>query len=198
MSDSCEATWLSQIATDTHKLRIAFDLLCLSRDKANEQVVTLTERSDALAAVTEQVQQLALLTQQQCEAAIADLVTRCLQTIFPENRYTFRLLFEQKREQTEARCILVDASGNEYGPITSCGGGVVDIICFALRLATLILRTPQSSKILILDEPFRFLSKEHRGRLVILLEALCADTGFQIILVTHFPELCTTGNVIEL
>lgn len=198
MKDSSEADWLKYASTNTQKLRTQFDSLSLSRDRSHEQAELLAKQLAAYLRVNEQVQQLALQTQQQCESVIANLVTRCLQEIFPENKYQFRLVFEQKRDQTEARCVLTDASGNEYDPITACGGGVVDVICFALRLATLILRIPQSSKILILDEPFRFLSKEHRGRLVNLLDALCTETGFQIIMVTHFPELSTNGNIIEL
>lgn len=159
---------------------------------------TLESKATALDSVMLQVQELALMTQQQCEKTIADLVTRCLQAIFPENKYAFALVFERKREQTEARCVLRDEDGNEYDPVTACGGGVVSIICFALRLATLILRVPQARKLLVLDEPFIALSKEHRGRLVGLLESLANETGFQFIIVTHMPELATIENVIEL
>ena len=190
--------WLSDTEKAFGVARIKYDANLALFAATQTRQTDLTLRYDALSEVNEQVQQLALLTQQQCEKTIADLVTRCLQAIFPENKYTFALVFEQKREQTEARCILRDDAGNEYDPVAACGGGVVSIICFALRLATLILRVPQATKLLVLDEPFIALSKEHRGRLVGLLELLAQETGFQFIIVTHMPELTATENAIEL
>lgn len=190
--------WLADAEKVFGVKKLNYDAKATEFRITNEKQINLELKFTALQAVNERVQQLALLTQQQCEKTIADLVTRCLQAIFPENKYTFALVFEQKREQTEARCILRDDEGNEYDPVAACGGGVVSIICFALRLATLILRIPQASKLLILDEPFIALSKEHRGRLISLLELLAQETGFQFIIVTHMPELTSTENVIEL
>ena len=193
-----DSQWLQQEEKEFAAKRLAYDTKLLEQDKLVEKQATLQNKFNSLETVDAQVKELALLTQQQCEKTIANLVTRCLQAIFPENKYTFALVFEQKREQTEARCVLRDDAGNEYDPVTACGGGVVSIICFALRLATLMLRVPQSNKLLVLDEPFIALSKEHRGRLVGLLELLAEETGFQFIIVTHMPELTSTGNVIEL
>jgi ABC-type cobalamin/Fe3+-siderophores transport system ATPase subunit len=195
---SYHTKFLEQHFTHYAGRKAAYEATQAAWTKAAAKQKMLDARHVALDSVMLQVQELALLTQQQCEKTIADLVTRCLQAIFPENKYTFALVFERKREQTEARCVLRDDDGNEYDPVTACGGGVVSIICFALRLATLILRVPQARKLLVLDEPFIALSKEHRGRLVGLLESLANETGFQFIIVTHMPELAAIENVIEL
>jgi DNA repair exonuclease SbcCD ATPase subunit len=120
-----------------------------------------------------------------------------LAAVFPENRYRFNLVFERKRDQTEARIVLTDGDGNEYDPLRNNGGGVADIIAFALRLATLMLRVPQPAKVLVLDEPFRCVSADHRQRIADLLVSLTSELGFQIIMVTHMRELAR-GNVIEL
>jgi DNA repair exonuclease SbcCD ATPase subunit len=151
----------------------------------------------ALAEVDAKVKELALRCQNSCRYCIETLVTRCLNAVFPDNRYRFNLVFEQKRNQTEARIVLTDDEGNEYDPLLNSGGGVADVIAFALRLATLTLRVPQPAKVLILDEPFRCVSGEHRGRLADLLELLASELQFQIIMITHMKELAR-GNVIEL
>jgi DNA repair exonuclease SbcCD ATPase subunit len=151
----------------------------------------------ALAEVDVKVKELALRCQNSCRYCIETLVTRCLNAVFPDNRYRFNLVFEQKRNQTEARIVLTDDEGNEYDPLLNNGGGVADVIAFALRLATLTLRVPQPAKVLILDEPFRCVSGEHRGRLADLLELLASELQFQIIMITHMKELAR-GNVIEL
>lgn len=151
----------------------------------------------ALLQVGEAVRALAIQCQTSCKASIENLVTRCLEAVFPENKYRFNLVFERKRDQSEARCTLTDALGNEYDPLKANGGGVLDVISFALRLATIALRVPQPAKVLILDEPFRCISREHTGRVAALLEALAEEYGFQFIMVTHNRELAR-GNVIEL
>lgn len=152
---------------------------------------------EALAEVAEATKALALQCQQQAKASLEQFVTRCLADIFPENRYRFEMLYERKRDQSEVRFLLVDDDGNTYEPLKANGGGVVDIIAFALRLATLVLSMPRPAQVLILDEPFRFISAEHRGRVAALLDSLASELGFQFIMVTHIPELAR-GNVIEL
>lgn len=152
---------------------------------------------EALAEVAEATKALALQCQMQAKASLEQFVTRCLADIFPENRYRFQLAYERKRDQSEVRFVLVDGEGNQYDPLKSNGGGVVDIIAFALRLATLVLSMPRPAQVLILDEPFRFLSAEHRGRVAALLDTLASELGFQFLMVTHIPELAR-GNVMEL
>jgi len=60
-----------------------------------------------------------------------------------------------------------------------------------------MLRVPQFAKVLVLDEPFRCVSADHRSRIADLLVSLASELGFQIIMVTHMRELAR-GNVIEL
>lgn len=192
-----EADWLEKIGSELSARRRTRDSLQVLRDSQAKELVELVDTKTALEAVDERVKALALLCQQNCKASIENLVTRCLEAVFPENRYRFNLVFERKRDQTEARIVLVDGEGNEYDPLRANGGGVLDVIAFSLRLATLMMRVPQPSKVLVLDEPFRCVSADHRGRIADLLVSLASELGFQIIMVTHMRELAC-GNVIEL
>ena len=82
--------------------------------------------------------------------------------------------------------------------MTESGGGAIDVASFALRVACLMLSRSQPRKILILDEPFKMISRDHnRQRVRELIETLSKEMGIQIILITHDPEL-TIGKVIEL
>jgi DNA repair exonuclease SbcCD ATPase subunit len=188
----------SAAKADLDKAIVRREAAIAAATAAEDKVESLKRYQSALALVNEEVTALATQIQQTCQQTISDFVTRCLESIFPENRYRFSLIFEVKRKQTEARAVLVDGDGFQYDALRSCGGGVVDIVSFALRLATLMLLTPAPSRVLVLDEPFRFLSENHRARLVELLDALCKETGFQIIMVTHIKELTTKGHIIEL
>jgi DNA repair exonuclease SbcCD ATPase subunit len=81
--------------------------------------------------------------------------------------------------------------------LNSTGGGVVDVASFALRVACLILHRPRLSKVMVLDEPFKFVSAQYRDRVRTMLERLSQDLDMQIIMVSHIDEL-ETGKVIEL
>lgn len=102
--------------------------------------------------------------------------------------YAFNIRFEKKRNRTEAILEFVQ-DGEAMDPLTSTGGGVVDVASFALRLASIVLRKPQQRRLMILDEPFRFVSAEYRGRTRQLLLNLAERFSVQFILVTHMPEL---------
>ena len=140
-------------------------------------------------------QELAQQVQEEAHAKISDIVTHALSVVF-DQPYAFRIKFEQKRGRTEASLVF-ERLGLEVDPLTASGGGVVDVAAFALRLSALLLSRPQGRKLLILDEPFRYLSRDLRPRLKELLETLAKDLGVQIVMVTHDPEL-QTGTVFEI
>ena len=69
---------------------------------------------------------------------------------------------------------------------------------FALRVACLILSQPERRRLLILDEPFKFVHPpERRPRLVAMLEMLANEFGVQVIMITGIDEL-RCGAVLEL
>lgn len=125
---------------------------------------------------------------------IAKVVSSCLEAVF-DNAYEFRITFSRKRNRTEAELSFV-RDGLEVDPMTASGGGAVDVAAFALRVACLTLQK-DLEQILVLDEPFRFLSKDYRPRVKVLLETLSKDLGIQFLIVTHM-DILRTGTVIEL
>jgi len=84
----------------------------------------------------------------------------------------------------------------EVDPLSAAGGGVVDIAALALRLSCLLLARDRS-RVLILDEPLRFLSTGHQDRIRSLLEQLSRDLRVQIVMVLH-DEGLRIGRVIDL
>jgi DNA repair exonuclease SbcCD ATPase subunit len=128
-------------------------------------------------------------------AQINSVVSRCLEAVFDEP-YEFQIIFETKRSKTEARMVFL-RNGKEFDPLTSCGGGVVDVAAFALRVAAISLSRPRGRLLLVMDEPFKFVSRVYRGRVKAMLDSLATDMGFQFVMVTHIDEF-RLGNVIEL
>lgn len=141
------------------------------------------------------VQRVAQMIQQQAHEQIASVVSRCMEAVFAEP-YEFRIAFEQKRGKTEAVLTFV-RNGLEVDPMTASGGGVVDVASFALRLACLMMSRPPRRRVLILDEPFRFVSRDLRTRVKQMLLTLAEEMKMQFVVVTH-DEALTIGRVVEL
>lgn len=156
--------------------------------EAEDQIVDAEEAQRVAQLVAQTVQQ-------QAHHRIAGVVSRCLQAVF-DDPYEFKILFEQKRGRTEAQLVFVQ-EGQAVDPMTASGGGVVDVAAFALRLSCILLSKPPVRRVLILDEPFKFLSREYHERARLLLESLADELKVQIIMVTHIEAL-KTGTIIEL
>ena len=67
------------------------------------------------------------------------------------------------------------------------GGGVVDLTAFALRIASYALEQGIDN-VIILDEPFRFISRDLQERASEVLKTLSTKLGLQVIMVTHISE----------
>lgn len=173
--------------------------LSLAEAQVREEEIALTALKGRLGTLQEAqrvFQALAKEVQQQAHAQIAGIVTRCLKAVFGKDAYEFTIKFEEKRGKTEAHLLFLK-NGIEEDPLEAGFGGAVDLASFALRLSCLLLRKPPLRRLLILDEPFKHLSKEYRPAVKDLLESLCEEMGLQIIMVTHAPEL-RAGKVFNL
>jgi DNA repair exonuclease SbcCD ATPase subunit len=177
--------------------RIAYRL---AKSNFEQEKQTLEQAKGKLRSVEEArdlVQEVAQKLQQAVHNQIAGIVSLGLKTVFSEP-YTFKINFEKKRGRTEAQLIF-ERDGMELDPISAAGGGVIDVAAFTLRVACLSLSKPALRPILILDEPFKNVSKTkgYLDQIPLLLEKLAEEMGLQIIMVTHIEEL-KVGKVIDL
>ena len=178
-----------------NELRTRYDKAAGAMDAATEKLATYKADATAYAEATEIAQNIAAAIQNNAHAQISNITTRCLGAVF-DDPYEFEILFETKRNKTEAN-LQFTRYGNPINPLGASGGGVVDLAAFALRVAALRLSRPEARPVLILDEPFKFVSAEYRPAVRAMLEALAEDLGMQYIMITHIPELIC-GNTIEL
>jgi DNA repair exonuclease SbcCD ATPase subunit len=131
------------------------------------------------------LQKVAKDTQEHLKFHIEDIVNLAINTIVPE-KYDFKVAFEIKRGQTEADIHLLK-DGNQIDIMSGSGGGVVDIVAFALRIAAWTLS--KTDNVIILDEPFRFISKNLQPKAGEMLRALSHRLKVQFIIVTHNAEI---------
>lgn len=156
---------------------------------------SLTKDVAALETAQTLAQEVAAQLQTSAHTKIAQIVSHCLETVFDEP-YIFRIHFDRKRGKTEAR-LTFERNGEELDPLGASGCGVVDVAAFALRVSCLMLSQPPLRRLLVLDEPFRFVSPDLRCRVADLLNALSNELGIQFVMVTHDPQL-RAGLVITL
>ena len=128
-------------------------------------------------------------------ARLSVIASRCLAAVF-DDPYTFKIVFEPQANRTTARCVFF-RDGHELDPAEESGYGAIDVASFGLRCAALSMCRPAPRRLLVMDEPFRFVSVDRRPRLVQLLQVLCDELGVQIVMVTHIPEL-RIGEVVDL
>lgn len=125
-------------------------------------------------------------TQQFFKAQVETLVTTAIRTVF-DRPFEFKLIFEEKRNKIEARPVIKEGE-NEYDPKDEMGGGIIDIISFALRVVLWSLQTNRTRNVFILDEPFKW-----TGALMVkagmMLKELSDKLGIQVIMITHDDEL---------
>ncbi len=170
------------------------------RDQLTQQTEGLTKKIEVLTQDQKELQRAldiiqlnAKLTQQQLEIHIGELVTLALEAVFPRP-YKFVLKFELRRNRTEADLLLEDENGNCIKPMDAAGGGVVDVASFALRLALWSLVRPKPRAVMILDEPFRFLSRDLQPRAGAMVKEMSRKLGIQFLIITHEDDLVKTAD----
>jgi DNA repair exonuclease SbcCD ATPase subunit len=122
-------------------------------------------------------------TQKKLEVHISRLVTTAISSVFGTGVYDFELDFIKRRGKTEADLWLV-RNGQRMKPIDSVGGGVVDVVSFALRVAFWAL-SKNTRPIFILDEPFRNVSNNYVSKALDMMKMLSEKLELQIIMISH-------------
>ncbi|TDX52908.1 hypothetical protein [Orenia marismortui] len=134
---------------------------------------------------------------EQSRQQIESLVTNFLQYVFGEN-FSFEIEIRNRGGQPWADFYVVSQQGKyrvKNEPQDARGGGVVDVVSLALRIA--ILESHQKPKIngpVILDEPAKHVSEEYIVKVTRFLKQVNEMFGRQIIVVTHQQHLSEVAD----
>lgn len=129
-------------------------------------------------------------TQTNIKSYLEEMVTMVIQAVYDDPTMKFIIDFELNRNRSEAFLYIQEGDSEPYSPKDEMGGGIIDIVSFALRVILWSLQVPRSRNVFILDEPFKWLGTG--GRLIRggeILREISHRLGFQLIIVTHEPEL---------
>jgi len=166
-------------------------------DEERQKLIAAEDRLVYIEEAQQVAQQASQQVQQRAHNQIAGVVSRCLETVFYDADYGFKIRFDKKRGRTEVVLILMKDGHEVEDPLNGDSGAACDIAALALRLSCLVLAKPKLRKLLVMDQPFGNVSAEYWQNTRLLLEGLSKDFGIQIIMVTHNPKL-QTGKVVEL
>ena len=148
---------------------------------------------EAEASVVQESQAFAQAVAQEVQSKLSskmdNIVNLGLATCFPG--YTFEMLYVPSKGKTEVQFVVKEGE-NVVDPMDQCGGGLVDVLCFCLRIAVFSMSNVDNT--IYFDEPFRFVSRSLRGRVAELLSVLCERLGLQIVQVTHIDELAECAD----
>jgi DNA repair exonuclease SbcCD ATPase subunit len=181
---------LEEIKTKLSEAKGKKDLLTEKLQTTKDLQLIKEKRKISIENIQALIQQTAKETQQKLKYHIEDIVNTALDSCFP-GEYDFNVSFEIKRGRTEAELFLLK-EGERMDPMIASGGGVVDIISFALRLSAWALS--KTDNVIILDEPFKFLSVNLRPLAGEILKQLSEKMKLQIIMVTHDNEMINIAN----
>lgn len=166
------------------------DLIRENKKDSEIKVNLFTKKLEIIDRVQSLLQVTAQETQEKLRYHIEDVVQSALDACFPD-KYNFRAIFELKRGRTEARLVL-ESEGEEGDPMDENGGGVIDTISLALRLAVWCLS--KTDNVLILDEPLKFLSVDLRPLACRIIQELSSRLKLQLIIVTHDSEIINIAD----
>ena len=162
-----------------------------------KQLVLEQENLGDCANAREVIRTVSQMTQDQLSFHLEDIVSNALEAVF-DQPYKFKVEFEKQRNKTECILRLEDKNGNLVSPLDASGGGVVDICSFALRIAIWSISAPRTRPVLVLDEPFRYLSRDLLDNAVEMLSELCEKLGLQVIMVSHERPLVDKADKVFL
>jgi len=129
---------------------------------------------------------------QQMKHTIEEIVTNALQVVFGrEMRFVVEL---GTRAGAPIAEFFVVEGDLKCSPMDAKGGGLVDVISTAMRLAVLELYEPRIEGAVLLDEPGKMVSSMYAENFAYFLKEYCHKAKRQIIMVTHNLVLAEAGD----
>lgn len=143
------------------------------------------------------LQEAAAFAREQARQNIEAWVTGALQFVFNTDDMAFKVVLSEKNNRPDAEFYVVsnyDGVLVETKPQDARGGGVVDVVSLALRIALMESGKQQTDGPLLLDEPGKHVSEEYGMMLAQFLKGVTQKTERQVILVTHNHYLAESGD----
>lgn len=177
--------------------RGVYEGLVAEKAQLEARLAEVRAENDLLTQVQILLQGASEFARDQARKDIEEIVTNALQLIFDAD-ISFHVKLEELRGRWEADFFVASTYGGsvvvESRPQESRGGGVVDVVSLALRVALLESHRPALPGPLLLDEPAKHVSEEFAMSVANFVRQSCEFFGRQVIMVTHNQHLAEAGD----
>ncbi|PSL51261.1 hypothetical protein B0H94_101171 [Salsuginibacillus halophilus] len=132
----------------------------------------------------------------QAKQQMETLVTNALQYVFGP-MFSFQIELESSGGRAQAEFYVVSEMNGtmiKTKPAEARGGGVVDIVALALRMAMLETLPTGKGEAIVLDEPGKHVSEEYHHLLYEFLHSVAGMFNRQIVMVTHHRHLAESAD----
>lgn len=170
--------------------------LLREKEELERQLLEVKERQQLLEKVRTLLHKVSEYARQQACREIEQMITSALQSVFNSD-IKFRIETSETRGRTEMEFYVVSSYGGAEvvtRPQDARGGGVVDVVSLALRIALLQIYRPLLPGPIILDEPAKHVSEEYAGNVAYFLKNISQYFQRQIIMVTHNQTLAEAAD----
>ena len=179
---------LRQIRTFYERKKGSLDQIHLDLSRNRKKLISLETNLENSTKAQEVIHIVAKTTQEELQYHLSDIVSLAMSGVFPDP-YSLIVDFISRRGKVEVDMDF-EKGGHLCDPLSSSGGGAVDIAALALRFSSWALRHPRTRPIIILDEPMKWLKGgELPVRGAEMIREISQKLGLQIIMVSHDPEL---------
>ncbi len=151
----------------------------------------IADNIDMLEKIRSLLRRVSEFAREDSKRRIESLVTNCLQFIFDSN-LEFKIEINEVRGRPEAEFYVLSSSSGgviKTKPQDSRGGGVVDVISLAIRIAMLENSNMDIKGPIILDEPAKHVSDEYIIQVAEFLKQVSVMFQRQVIIITHNRHL---------
>ena len=189
---------LDRVKAVYHRQRGEELKLLQDKEAREKRLVEVRDSAECLERVRLLLQEAASHAREQGRRQVEFMVTQALQFVFGGD-LDFKVVIEDKRDRPEAEFYVCSNYGGdlrvETAPQDARGGGVVDVISLALRLALLQAFRPPVGGPVILDEPAKHVSEEFSPQVAQFLKSFSQSLGRQVIMVSHNQHLADSADV---
>jgi len=161
------------------------------KDELTLKLQKILDNIDLLEKVRVLLQKASEYAREQSKQQIESLVSNCLQFIF-DSAIEFKIEINDMRGRPEAEFYVISSSNGEVvktKPQDSRGGGVVDVVSLAIRIAMIQYSSMNINGPIILDEPAKHVSDEYIVQVAEFLKQVSSMFKRQVIIITHNKHL---------
>lgn len=170
------------------------EAITFSLNACNKRIKELELNEDTISKASLFLQSLSDTARIQVIEKISGLVTEVLQAVKDKN-LEFKMILGNERGQPDLKFFVVDRlTGKDMDVLESCGGGIADLVSFALRISLLLKWQPKLERVLIADEALKFVSVADQELAGEFVRKLSEQLGLQIIFISHSKTLAEKSH----